>query len=274
MSHGVSSFGSAYRTSFFVSTGDPRWSYDPYLFCYYDRYRSCYYDPYLFGYYPVGYRPMPVRGCPHPYNWSGYGACPPPQQIRSTTLRRYDQRMSNYQAANYHWARRVDSTGSPSWLNSSQRSQLQDRASQPQALPPQQTTPSWMNGGLRPTSRSSGFHTSPPPFGQNDVSSESRSRSLRSASQFSNPATPAIEPRPARGGMFDGLNRSTGTRPQADAPSAQLERTPAPRSAPEAPSRSTPRNDSPETTDGANDNSSLGGGASGSSGGGLRRFQR
>ncbi|MCB1131903.1 MAG: hypothetical protein KDN05_12290, partial [Verrucomicrobiae bacterium] len=49
--------GSNFSTSFFVSTGDPGWGYDPYCYSYYDYRRRCYYDPYLHGYYPVGYRP-------------------------------------------------------------------------------------------------------------------------------------------------------------------------------------------------------------------------
>ena len=47
-----------FSTSFFVSTGDSRWGYDPYCYSYYDYHRRCYYDPYLCGYYPVGYRPV------------------------------------------------------------------------------------------------------------------------------------------------------------------------------------------------------------------------
>ena len=39
--------GSNFSTSFFVSTGSPRWGYDPYAGAYYDYTRRCYYDPYL-----------------------------------------------------------------------------------------------------------------------------------------------------------------------------------------------------------------------------------
>ena len=41
--------GSNFSTSFFVSTGDPGWGYDPYCYSYYDYRRRCYYDPYLHG---------------------------------------------------------------------------------------------------------------------------------------------------------------------------------------------------------------------------------
>lgn len=280
--YGVSSYGNGYSSSFFVSTGDPRWSYDPYRFCYFDRVRSCYYDPYLYGYYPVGYCPVPVRGCPHPYNWSGRGVCPPPRQVRYTTLSRYDNRISNYQTANYQWARRVSSAGSSSWMNSSQRSQLQQRASQPQAAPDRQGSPSWMNGGLRPSSGSSGLRTSTSPFSQPGFSFDNGNRSSRTQINRGTPQpsirqTPAIEPRPARGGMFDGLNRSNINRPQAPAPiptSTRVAEPPSQRSAPQAPQRSESRREKSDNDGAGKGNSSFGSGGSGSSGGGLRRFQR
>lgn len=280
--YGVSSYGGGYNTSFFVSTGDPRWSYDPYRFCYYDRYRSCYYDPYLYGYYPVGYCPVPVRGCPHPYNWSGRGNCPPPRNVRYNNLSRYDNRISNYQTANYQWARRVSSAGSSSWMNSSQRTQLHNRALQPQAEPSRSSSPGWMNGGLRPSSGSSGLRTSPSSFGRPDFSfsngnGSSRSQINRSSTESSLRQTPAIEPRPARGGMFDGLNRSQGNRSHPSAPiptSTRIAEPPVQRSAPEAAPRSEKRSDSHGNSGGFPGNSSFGSGGSGHSGGGLRRFQR
>ena len=65
--------GSGFSTSLFVSTGDPRWGYDPYSYSYYDYRSHRYYDPYLYGYYPVGYRPPagdwrspPARLAPRP----------------------------------------------------------------------------------------------------------------------------------------------------------------------------------------------------------------
>jgi hypothetical protein len=76
--------GSSVSTSLFISTGDPRWGYDPYSHSYYDYRRSCYYDPYRGGYYASGYRPSPY-GRSHP---SGYSSryCPPPSRVRNVTI--------------------------------------------------------------------------------------------------------------------------------------------------------------------------------------------
>ncbi len=100
--------GPGFSTSFFVSTGDPRWGYDPYCYSYYDYYRRCYYDPYLYGYYPMGYRPYSVVGCPHPYGWRpGHGRCQPPHLVRNTALRNYQNRAGAYRNSNYGWAHQV-----------------------------------------------------------------------------------------------------------------------------------------------------------------------
>lgn len=98
--------GSGFSTSFFVSTGDPRWGYDPYCYSYYDYRRRCYYDPYLHGYYPVGYRPPVVVGCPHPYGYRR-GYCPPPRGIRNVTVVGYRDRVGAYRRSDYKWARNV-----------------------------------------------------------------------------------------------------------------------------------------------------------------------
>lgn len=100
-------YGSSnFSTSFFVSTGNPRWAYDPYCYAYYDYHRRCYYDPYLNGYYPVGYRPPVIVGCPHPHGWrSGY--CPPPTYVRNVTVVNYRNREQAYRGTNYDWARQV-----------------------------------------------------------------------------------------------------------------------------------------------------------------------
>ncbi len=108
---------SSFSTSIFVSTGDPRWGYDPYTYSYYDYTRRAYYDPYLYGYYPVGFRPYRVYGVPHPHGWRpGRGYCPPPSRIRSTTLSGYRNRESLYRNTNYSWARsaRQDQSRGPS----------------------------------------------------------------------------------------------------------------------------------------------------------------
>lgn len=100
--------GSNFSTSFFVSTGNPRWAYDPYAGCYYDYTRRSYYDPYLYGYYPVGYRPRYVVGAPHPHGWSHGGSyCPPPSRIRNHTIDHYGNRAQSYRSLGRDWSRNV-----------------------------------------------------------------------------------------------------------------------------------------------------------------------
>jgi len=102
-------YGSSnFSTSFFVSTGDPRWGYDPYCHSYYDYRTRRYYDPYLYGYYPVGYRPVIVVGAPHPHGWRpGRGYCPPPSRVRNVTVKNYRHRETAYRNSNYSWAKQV-----------------------------------------------------------------------------------------------------------------------------------------------------------------------
>lgn len=104
-----SGYGSSnFSTSVFVSTGNPRWGYDPYAHCYYDYTRRSYYDPYLCGYYPVGYRPRCVVGVPHPHGWSrGRGYCPPPTRIRSHTITDCDNRAESYRELGRDWSGNV-----------------------------------------------------------------------------------------------------------------------------------------------------------------------
>lgn len=99
--------GSSFSTSLFVSTGDPRWGYDPYSYSYYDYNRHCYYDPYLNGYYPVGYRPRAVYGAPHPYGWHGGGSIRPPGHITNVTVVNYRNREERYRNSSYGWAKQV-----------------------------------------------------------------------------------------------------------------------------------------------------------------------
>jgi hypothetical protein len=106
--HGYGYGNSGFSTSVFVSTGNPRWGYDPYAGCYYDYTRRSYYDPYLYGYYPFGYRPRYVYGAPHPGGWSrGRTYCPPPTRIRSHTLNNYDNRAESYRSLGRDWSRNV-----------------------------------------------------------------------------------------------------------------------------------------------------------------------
>ncbi len=100
--------GGSVSTSLFVSTGDPRWGYDPYSYSYYDYSRRSYYDPYLHGYYPVGYRPTAVYGVPHPYGWSsGHGHIRPPSHYSDHRLSDYRDRAGAYRNTNYDWAKQV-----------------------------------------------------------------------------------------------------------------------------------------------------------------------
>ena len=85
---GYSYGGGSVSTSIFVSTGNPRWAYDPSCFSYYDRVRRCYYDPVLCAYYPAGHRPS-VYGRSHPHGWRrGSSHCPPPSRVRDVCISR------------------------------------------------------------------------------------------------------------------------------------------------------------------------------------------
>lgn len=102
-------YGSSnFSTSLFVSTGNPRWGYDPYSYSYYDYRSRRFYDPYLYGYYPIGYRPPVVYGVPHPYGWRpGRGYCPPPRTVRNVTVVNYQNRERAYRNSNHSWAKQV-----------------------------------------------------------------------------------------------------------------------------------------------------------------------
>jgi hypothetical protein len=206
VSYGATSYGSGYSSSVFVSTGDPRWAYDPYRYAYYCRYTSRYYDPYRYGFYPVGYCPVPVRGCPHPYNWSGSGYCPPPRTIHSHTLTNCDNRVNYYRSANHAWSRHVSGSGSSAWMNSAQRSQLERQSKTPSW---NQGDSSWRSGGYQPSSQlgqsgRSRIISSPRPITSPQwQGSQSPSRSFQSQA-------PQIQPRPTGGGMFGGMDRSSG----------------------------------------------------------------
>jgi len=97
-----------FSTSFFVSTGDPYWGYDPYCHSYYDYRRRCYYDPYLYGYYPVGYRPSYVMGVPHPHGYRN-NYCPPPARVSGVMLssHQYQNRATAYRTTGHSWASNV-----------------------------------------------------------------------------------------------------------------------------------------------------------------------
>lgn len=102
------SSGGYSSTSLFISTGNPRWGYDPSCYSYYDYTTRCYYDPYLNGYYPYGYRPMVVYGAPHPYGWRpGHHTCPPPRHYRNTRLSNHEHRDVAYRNLNESWSKNV-----------------------------------------------------------------------------------------------------------------------------------------------------------------------
>jgi len=122
--------GSSFSTSLFVSTGNPRWGYDPYCRSYYDYNRRAYYDPYLYGYYPVGYRPPVIVGVPHPHGWlSGSRYCPPPSRVNNITLVNYRNRESAYRSSNHSWARQVHQQPSRDSRDRYQRDQRDDNRS-------------------------------------------------------------------------------------------------------------------------------------------------
>lgn len=116
--------GSGFTTTYFVSTGDPRWGYDPYCHSYYDYYSRRYYDPYLYGYYPMGYRPMAVVGVPHPYGWrQGSRHCPPPRVVKNVTVVNYRDREGAYRRSHYSWADRVRRQETPDYRSRDYRSE-------------------------------------------------------------------------------------------------------------------------------------------------------
>jgi hypothetical protein len=107
-SYNTGFIGGGGSTSLFVSTGDPRWGYDPNCFSYYDYQRRSYYDPYLCGYYPVGCRPPLVVGVPHPFGWSpGHGICRPPVRVTNVTISNFRDREFAYRNSSFGWARQV-----------------------------------------------------------------------------------------------------------------------------------------------------------------------
>ena len=159
--------GSGFSTSLFISTGDPRWGYDPYCYSYYDYHRRCYYDPYLHGYYPMGYRPVVVVGVPHPYGYNR-SYCPPPARVSYITLSNYQNREHAYRNSNYSWAPQVRPYhGSPNRQADNQHAAPYSRSQPPSPQPaypnsghagyssnrgqaPAPMNPSGMSGGSTP----------------------------------------------------------------------------------------------------------------------------
>lgn len=144
---------SSFSTSVFVSTGNPRWGYDPNAGCYYDYTRRSYYDPYLCGYYPVGYRPRYVYGAPHPHGWSrGSGYCPPPTRISSHTIVNCDNRAESYRSLGREWSDNVrvsapNGHGSHSYGDSNQNGWSGERIRPSEVNPQSPSIPYFNNDG-------------------------------------------------------------------------------------------------------------------------------
>ena len=192
--------GSNFSTSLFVSTGDPRWGYDPYCYSYYDYRSRRYYDPYLYGYYPVGYRPAVVVGVPHPHGWRpGRSYCPPPRTVRNVTVVNYQNRESAYRRSNYSWAKQVRSRPNPT-----NRSQGQS------------------SGRSNYGSSSSGSRNSPStrPSSSSWTSPFTRSTPSRGAV----PSTRSSSGARQSAGEYSPSNRSRTSQPQTSQPSSRSQR--------------------------------------------------
>ncbi len=208
--------GSGFNTSVFVSTGDPRWGYDPYNYSYYDYTRRSYYDPYLNGYYPIGYRPPIVVGVPHPHGWRpGRGYCPPPRYVTNRTVVNYRNRADAYRGTNYDWAPKVKQGSVSQGRVTAQRP---DRNTSNQR-PTTGSRPSVNQGGSsRPQSGAR-----PPSSGSNRVqqtrgSSSTRQSQGRLPSNYNTPVT-----------RRDSAQKQPATRTNSRQPQAQPQRQAAPR---------------------------------------------
>jgi len=219
---GYYSSGGYSSTSIFVSTGNPRWGYDPYCHSYYDYGRRAYYDPYRYGYYPVGYRPPIVYGVPHPYGWRR-DYCPPPTRVTNITLTNYQNRGDAYRRMNYSWAR-----------------QVQQREDGRRFTPPSRpvnyspggnnTRPDFRNDG-RPDFRNNSrpdFRNGGRPDFRNDGSSNNGRPNFNRGSGFQNPDRQQNPGGNRWGGSNDGRfnpgnqPRETG-RPQFNSPTRQFQ---------------------------------------------------
>jgi hypothetical protein len=200
--------GSSFSTSFFWSTGDPRWGYDPYARSYYDFHRRAYYDPYLYGYYPVGYRPPILIGVPHPIGYR-HGYCPPPRRVTNVTVVNYRNRESAYRNTNHSWARNVKydskhrSSSTDVRSRDGSRTRDADRSRQGQT--------NW--GGRTTSTRDSGFTTAATTDSRNQWDGRNRDNS-RQASPAANRQgrtsalqPSAVAPRPPARQEFDRGNR-------------------------------------------------------------------
>jgi len=181
-------------TSLFISTGNPRWGYDPSCYSYYDYTTRCYYDPYLNGYYPYGYRPPVIIGVPHPYGWRpGYRTCPSPRHYRNTRLSNHEHRDIAYRNLNQSWSRNVHVQSSSNDRYDRNRSFSSDRYNRDRYSP---NTATSMN-------RSAPVNTIMPTSRDRDMPREIRRPSGSSWNPNTNrdfnrsgtrPSTPSIQP--------------------------------------------------------------------------------
>jgi hypothetical protein len=233
--------GSNFSTSFFVSTGDPRWGYDPYTYCYYDYRSRRYYDPYLYGYYPIGYRPYALYGVPHPHGWRpGSRYCPPPRTVRDVTVVNYRNRESAYRNTDYSWARQVRQQ--PVRQSPRETEYRRDRgpSTRPDSGPRPTSDRSWLN----PFSRDGDQTRSRDRYGRETYvapESGSRNRSYsRPPAQYNTPVTrPEVRtPSPERFNRHSSRGQSSMpppiSRPDFDRSSRRIEPS-VPRSRPDNP---------------------------------------
>jgi hypothetical protein len=212
--------GSNFSTSLFVSTGDSRWGYDPYTYCYYDYRSRRYYDPYLYGYYPVGYRPYALYGVPHPHGWrQGSRYCPPPRTVRNVTVVNYRNRESAYRNSDYSWARQVRQQP----VRSSNRDRDDNRYNNPSPRPDSGPRPTTDRGWLNPFSRDGGQSRTRESYNRESRVAPSGGNRSRPPVQYNAPvvrpdATPAPSDRFNRGNSRDYLRTQNSVPPQFSRP--------------------------------------------------------
>jgi hypothetical protein len=254
------SYSSGYgggSTSVFVSTGDPRWGYDPVSYSYYDYHRRCYYDPYLYGYYPVGYRPPVVYGVPHPYGWRpGSGICRPPSRVTNVTISNYRNRESAYRGSSYGWARQVRQGSSYDGRDSGSRSGSYS-SSRGSGYQNQDARPS---SGYRPSSQPSYRPSSEPSYRSGSQRSEGTRSEIRGSSGgSSSPRYPSQYNRPVsdvqRGdaSRYEQRPSSSSYRPQTSSPAVQQQSVPRMAPGNSASGRSSGRSAPPQSSDGNSD---------------------
>ena len=211
--YGESYDGGSVSTSVFISTGDPRWGYDPTCYSYYDYNRRAYYDPYLNGYYPVGYHPVIVLGVPHPYGWSsGHGHIRPPSHVSNTTISNYHNREGLYRSSHYSWANQVQQRPS----NDSRQQQKRPSTTSYNS----QNAPSRPSSGYRPSTNPYAGSTpsTRPSWGTHPSQTGSAPPKINAnrPAQFNNQATQQGRLQPSRSPYGLGA-QSTTSRQQAPA---------------------------------------------------------